>query len=94
MSKAIVAIAIIVAIVVTYPFIANISAISELKGSYILKWSEIPLPKRADVYENAIKINEKINKIAKILLELAGIFVFILTVIEYYKFHKIYKEER
>ena len=94
MDKGLVAISIIVAILVTYPFIANVSKISELKGSYVLKWSEVPLSKRATVYAKAMEINEKVNRVLKILLELAGLVVIALTVIEYYKFHKIYKEER
>ncbi len=93
MSKAIILISLIVAIAVTYPFVANISTVSEIGSAYVLKWSEIPLPVRANVYESAMKLSEKTNTILKILLELAGIFVFILTIIEYYKYHKIYKEE-
>ena len=93
MSNAIVAVALIPALIAIYPFVTNIATVSELKAGYIPKWSNVPIEKRPDVYQKAIEINSTINYWIKILLELGGIFVVVLTVVEYYKFWKIYKEE-
>ncbi len=93
MSKAIIVIALIVAVIATYPYIANISEASQLKGYYVVKWSGVPAFEKGNLYEKDIQLCNKINNWIKIILEIAGIFVVILTVIEYYKFYKIYKEE-
>ncbi|ADB57740.1 hypothetical protein [Archaeoglobus profundus] len=93
MSRAIVAIAFIVALIAVYPYILNIATVSSLKGSYVVKWSEIPAFVRGTIYEESLKLATMINEIIKLLLEIAGIFVVLLTIIEYYKYHKIHKEE-
>ena len=93
MSKAIIVIALIVAVIAVYPYVVNISGVSQLKGSYVVKWSGVPVLEKGDIYQKDIQLCGKINNWIKIFLEIAGIFVVILTVIEYYKFHKIYKEE-
>ncbi len=93
MSRAIVAVAFIVALIALYPYVSNISTASSLKGSYVFKWSEIPIEKRGTLYGESLKTVTKFNNAVKVLLEMAGIFVVILTVIEYYKYYKIHKEE-
>ncbi len=92
MSKVIIAIAIVASLIVVYPYISTISEIAKIKGAYIPKWSEIPPIKKGVIYEKAIQICKSVNDTAKLLLEIAGIFVTALTIVEYYKYHKIYKE--
>lgn len=93
MSRIIVAIAFIVALVAIYPYVSNILTVLNLKGTYVIKWSEIPAFERGKLYDEAIKLSTEINNIAKIVLEIVGILVVLLTVVEYYKYHKLHKEE-
>ncbi|HIP25849.1 MAG TPA: hypothetical protein EYG81_05280 [Archaeoglobus profundus] len=89
MTKWIIAVALIVAIIATYPLIATM--FSDL---FIPKWSNIPIEKRATLYLESSKVVKVVNYWIGILLKIGGILVVILTIIEYYKFWKLYKEER
>ena len=89
MTKWIIAVALIVAIIATYPLIATM--FSDL---FIPKWSNIPIEERATLYLESSKIVKVVNYWIGILLKIGGILVVILTIIEYYKFWKLYKEER
>jgi len=88
-TKWIIAVALIVAIIATYPLIATM--FSDL---FIPKWSNIPIEERATLYLESSKIVKVVNYWIGILLKIGGILVVILTIIEYYKFWKLYKEER
>jgi len=89
LSKWIIAVALIVSIVTTYPLIATM--FSDL---FIPKWSDIPIEKRGDLYLRSIELIKLVNYWICIFLKIGGILVVILTIIEYYKFWKLYKEER
>ena len=89
MTKLIIAASLIVAIIATYPLIATM--FSDL---FIPKWSNIPIEERATLYLESSKIVKVVNYWIGILLKIGGILVVILTIIEYYKFWKLYKEER
>ncbi len=93
MSKAIVVVALVIALIASYPYVSTISKAEEMKGSYVFKWSEVSPFEKGVIYEKILDLTKKVNFWTKTILEIAGIVVFLLTVIEYYKFHKIYKEE-
>ena len=90
--RAIIVVAFIVALITMYPYISNISTASSLKGSYVFKWSEIPVEKRGTIYKSDLNFATKFNNAIKILLEIVGILVVLLVIVEYYKYYKIHKE--
>ena len=88
-------IALIVTIIVLTPFIISINQVNQTEG-YIAKTSYrfIPPQERHVVYSSAEKLDKLVNFYARILIILAAIATLLLTVVEYLKFCKIYREER
>ena len=92
MQKGIVAF--VITIIVLIPFVVTIAEVGQTKD-YLAKSSYrfIPPEKLQETYSSAEKFDKTINFFAKILIVLAAIFVLLLSVVEYIKFHKLYKEE-
>jgi ABC-type glycerol-3-phosphate transport system permease component len=93
MLKAIVSL--IVAVIAISPLVASMIESAQLGGTYITEktYRYFPPDIRHEKYPAAAETISFLNSLAKTLLALMALFIFIMTAAEYWKFYKIYKEE-
>ena len=85
-------VALIVTLIVLAPFLVNINELNQkdylAKSSYRFLSPE----ERQKMYTSAEKLDKTINFYAKILIILVAVAVLLLSLVEYIKFYRIYKE--
>lgn len=87
-------VALVITLIVLAPLVYTITEVGQTKN-YVTEntYKEIYFDKQSK-YTSAIDTNELFNSGAKILIVIAAIVVLLLTLVEYVKFYKIYREER
>jgi len=90
------AVSFVVAVIAISPLVFSMMNSAQLGGTYITENSlrYFPPDLRQEVYTSTVKYTSLINDAAKLLLVIAAFFVFIMTVLEYWKFDKMYKLEQ
>ncbi|RLI89563.1 MAG: hypothetical protein DRO98_00780 [Archaeoglobales archaeon] len=89
-------VALIVGLLAVSPLLIGIATVGPLGGKYITEnnYRHFSPYERSTVYALVNDIMLYLNRILEILITIGAFFVFIMTVLEYWKFDKMYKLEQ